>query len=122
MDPGHVPGPDRAAARLLDAVAGKVPAQAYFVTSALFHYLGPSFAVLLFSHVNVLGVAWLRIVSAALVFGALRRPWRFAFRLPREQQLVLLALGSILALMNCCFYVAINTLPLGTVAAIEFLG
>src|SRR4029078_3980364 len=43
------------------------PPHVYFVVSAVFHYLGPSFAVLLFARVEVLGVAWLRIVSAALV-------------------------------------------------------
>jgi inner membrane transporter RhtA len=31
------------------------------------------------------------------------------------------ALGVVLAVMNACFYVAIDRLPLGTVAAIEFL-
>ena len=33
----------------------------------------------------------------------------------------MLALGATLAVMNVCFYVAIDRLPLGTVAAIEFL-
>ena len=33
----------------------------------------------------------------------------------------MLALGLVFALMNSCFYVAIDRLPLGTVAAIEFL-
>ena len=54
-----------------------VPPQAYFLVSALFHYLGPAFAVLLFAQVAPLGVAWLRIASAALVFGLWRRPWRY---------------------------------------------
>ena len=31
-------------------------------------------------------------------------------------------LGAVLALMNVCFYLAIDRLPLGTVGAIEFLG
>jgi inner membrane transporter RhtA len=31
------------------------------------------------------------------------------------------AWGAVLAVMNCCFYQAIDRLPLGTVAAIEFL-
>jgi inner membrane transporter RhtA len=31
------------------------------------------------------------------------------------------AWGVVLAVMNCCFYLAIDRLPLGTVAAIEFL-
>ena len=39
----------------------RVPPHAYFVVSAVFHYLGPAFAVLLFARVDVLGVAWLRI-------------------------------------------------------------
>jgi inner membrane transporter RhtA len=93
-----------------------VPPQLYFVVSATFHYLGPAFAVLLFARVEPLGVAWLRIASAALVFCAWRRPWR-AFPVPR----VVLAWGAVLAVMNCCFYLAIDRLPLGTVAAIEFL-
>ena len=42
-----------------------MPPHAWFAVSAVFHYLGPSFAVLLFPTVGVLGVAWLRIASAA---------------------------------------------------------
>ena len=49
----------------------EAPPQAYFVGSAIFHYLGPAFAVLLFARVDVLGVAWLRIASAALIFAVL---------------------------------------------------
>ena len=50
----------------------RVPPHVYFVVSAVFHYLGPAFAVLLFSRVAVLGVAWLRIAAAALVFALWR--------------------------------------------------
>jgi inner membrane transporter RhtA len=52
------------------------PPHAYFVGSAVFHYLGPAFAVLLFARVDALGVAWLRIAAAAAVFALWRRPWR----------------------------------------------
>jgi inner membrane transporter RhtA len=97
-----------------------VPAPCFFLISAVFHYLGPSFAVLLFAHVNVLGVAWLRIASAALVFGVWRRPWRL-LRNSHEWRL-LVALGVVLAAMNSLFYLAIDRLPLATVGAIEFLG
>jgi inner membrane transporter RhtA len=90
----------------------------YFAVSATFHYLGPAFAVLLFARVDVLGVAWLRIATAALIFAAWRRPWRAIGG--RDGRLVL-AWGGCLALMNCCFYLAIDRLPLATVAAIEFL-
>jgi inner membrane transporter RhtA len=93
----------------------RTPPELYFVVSAVFHYLGPSFAVLLFARVAPLGVAWLRIATAAAIFAAWRRPWH-ALRV-RDVQ----ALGCVLASMNACFYLAISRLPLGTVAAIEFL-
>jgi inner membrane transporter RhtA len=100
----------------------RVPAPAYFGISAIFHYLGPAFAVLLFANVGVLGVAWLRIASAALVFALWRRPWRMITRLDPARRWVLLALGAVLAAMNSTFYLAIDRLPLSTVGAIEFLG
>ncbi|MGN6871031.1 MAG: EamA family transporter [Solirubrobacteraceae bacterium] len=99
----------------------RVPPQAYFAGSAVFHYLGPAFAVLLFARVAPLGVAWLRIASAALVFAAWRRPWRKLRDVDRDTVRLLVALGAVLAVMNSCFYEAIARLPLGTVSAIEFL-
>jgi inner membrane transporter RhtA len=106
----------------LCAVASeRIPPHLYFVVSAVFHYLGPAFAVLLFARVPVLGVAWLRIAAAALVFAAWRRPWRALAGLGRDGRRLLVAWGAVLAVMNCCFYLAIDRLPLATVAAIEFL-
>jgi inner membrane transporter RhtA len=99
----------------------RLPPQAFFLVSAIFHYLGPSLAVLLFTRVDVLGVAWLRIASAALVFAVWRRPWRLP-HLDRAQVRLLLALGVVLAAMNSVFYLAVARLPLSTVGAIEFLG
>jgi inner membrane transporter RhtA len=98
-----------------------VPPHVYFIVSAVFHYLGPSFAVLLFARVDVLGVAWLRIASAAAIFAVWRRPWRALTKLDRDAKTLLVAWGATLAVMNCCFYEAIARLPLATVAAIEFL-
>lgn len=99
-----------------------LPPHGFFFVSAVFHYLGPSFAVLLFSHMSVLGVAWLRIASAALVFALWRRPWRSVRSWSWQQRRTLLALGGVLGLMNVCFYQAIARLPLSTVGAIEFIG
>ncbi|MPZ94074.1 MAG: EamA family transporter [Propionibacteriales bacterium] len=99
----------------------RMPPHAYFLVSAVFHYLGPAFAVLLFVRVDVLGVAWLRIASAAVIFALWRRPWRIWGQLDRSTKQLLLAWGAVLAVMNCSFYLAIDRLPLGTVAAIEFL-
>jgi inner membrane transporter RhtA len=100
----------------------RLPPQSYFAGSAVFHYLGPSFAVLLFARVDVLGVAWLRIASAALVFAVWRRPWRAFSRLDGGGRRLVVALGAVFAAMNMCFYTAIDHLPLATVAAIEFVG
>jgi inner membrane transporter RhtA len=104
----------RTAALAPTRIAAAPPA-AYFVVSAIFHYLGPSFAVLLFARVDPLGVAWLRVASAGAAFALWRRPWH-ALR-----SRLVVALGVVLAFMNACFYLAIDRLPLGTVAAIEFL-
>ena len=98
-----------------------MPAEAYFLVSAVFHYLGPAFAVMLFARVQVLGVAWLRIASAAVILAAWRRPWRAFADQDHAGRLLLVGWGAVLAVMNVCFYEAIDRLALGTVAAIEFL-
>src|SRR6266496_2537822 len=101
---------------------GRIPPEMFFVGSAIFHYLGPALAVLLFAHVDVLGVAWLRIASAAVVFAFWKRPWHLFAELGTGERRTVVALGFVLAAMNVCFYLAINRLPLGTVGTIEFLG
>ncbi|ACZ88437.1 EamA family transporter [Streptosporangium roseum] len=103
------------------AVLSAAPPWTYFIGSAVFHYLGPAFAVLLFARLAPLGVAALRIWSAALVFALWRRPWRTFARLDAEGRRTIIAWGVVLAAMNVCFYLAIARVPLGTVAAIEFL-
>jgi len=103
----------------------RLPPHAYFLVSAVFHYLGPALAVLLFARVAPLGVAWLRIVSAAALFALWRRPRRLwqAWRASRSgARRLLVAFGLVLAAMNACFYLAIARIPLATVGAMEFLG
>ncbi len=102
--------------------AETVPPHAWFGVSAVFHYLGPSFAVLLFPAVGVLGVAWLRIATAALFFAPWTKPWRVLDRASPRDRLLLLALGACLAVMNSAFYLALDRLPISLVAAIEFVG
>jgi inner membrane transporter RhtA len=109
-------------ARKSAPLVDRAPPHAFFLISAVFHYLGPSFAVLLFAQIAPLGVAWLRIASAALIFALWRRPWRLFFVLSPHDRAIILALGVVLAAMNSIFYEAIARLPLGTVGAIEFLG
>lgn len=39
------------------AVTGRLPPVSFFTVSAVFHYLGPALAVLLFAHLAALGTA-----------------------------------------------------------------
>jgi inner membrane transporter RhtA len=114
-------GDDMLQAKKASAV-DRFPPHVYFFVSAIFHYLGPAFAVLLFSSIPVLGVAWFRIASAAVIFAVWRRPWRVFAGMSWGQRRLLLTLGIVLGLMNACFYLAISRIPLSTVGAIEFIG
>ena len=58
----------RASSLTFTKVADVVPSHAWFGVSAVFHYLGLSFAVLLFPSIGVSGVVWFRIALAAAVF------------------------------------------------------
>jgi inner membrane transporter RhtA len=106
---------------ILDRAAEKIPPQAWFGVSAVFHYLGPSFAVLLFPAVGVYGVAWMRIASAALIFAPFTRPLRTIRLADGRTRRLLIALGLTLAAMNFSFYLALERLPMSLVAAMEFV-
>lgn len=105
-----------------NSAAEVLPPHSWFGVSAVFHYLGPSFAVLLFPAVGVLGVAWFRIASAALVFAPFTRPWRTIRDADNKARLLLVGLGACLAVMNTSFYLALDRLPMSLVAAMEFVG
>jgi inner membrane transporter RhtA len=111
----------RSQATLTNA-ANLAPPHAWFAVSAVFHYLGPSFAVLLFPSVGVLGVAWMRIASAAAIFAPWTAPWRTIAKSDGQTRWLLLGLGICLAVMNTSFYLALDRLPMSLVAAIEFVG
>ncbi len=99
-----------------------VPPLAWFGVSAIFRYLGPSFAVLLFPAVGVFGVAWFRIASAAVIFAPLTKPWKTIREADGKTRNVLIGLGVCLAVMNTSFYLALDRLPMSLVAAMEFIG
>lgn len=107
---------------VINTLAGAAPPHAWFGVSAVFHYLGPAFAVLLFPAVGVLGVAWFRIASAALVFAPFTKPWRTIAQADNRTRLLLVGLGVCLAVMNTSFYLALDRLPMSLVAAMEFVG
>ncbi|WJR32317.1 EamA family transporter [Mycobacteroides immunogenum] len=98
----------------------RLAAPALMLVSGTSMYIGAAAGVSLFRWLDPAGVAWLRICGAALVFLAIARPRRMAWRGHALRWAS--GFGVITALMNMSFYLAIDRLPLGTAVAIEFLG
>ncbi len=88
--------------------------------SGLTQYLGAAIAVGLFTVLPPGTLAWARVAVAAVVLTVWRRPWRT--RWTRAELGASALFGVVLALMNVTFYIAIDSLPLGTAVAIEFIG
>jgi inner membrane transporter RhtA len=109
-----------AARTAVSAWLGRVPPPMLFVTGAMSQYVGAACAVLLFKSVDAAGVAWLRVLAAAGVLLAWRRPWQIAWA--RERLALAASFGLVIAAMNVCFYESIARIPLGTAVAIEFIG
>ncbi|HWM59339.1 MAG TPA: EamA family transporter [Pseudonocardia sp.] len=101
-------------------VGNRVPAPVLFVVGGLSMYVGAAIAVGLFELLSPTAVAMLRLVGAALLLLAWRRPGRAAWR--GRRLLRASAFGVATAGMNLAFYEAIARLPLGTAVAIEFCG
>jgi inner membrane transporter RhtA len=101
-------------------LAHRVPAPVLFVVGGLSMYVGAALAVALFDRLAPSVVAVLRLVGAAAVLLAWRRPPATAWRGTRLARSA--AFGLATALMNLAFYEAIARLPLGTAVAIEFCG
>lgn len=81
---------------------------------------GASLAKGLFPILGAQGTAALRVGFAALILGAVVRPWRNP---PQARAWpVLAAYGAALGLMNLVFYAALQRIPLGVAVAVEFTG
>lgn len=105
---------------LINRMLRDVPAPLLFVAGGCSMYLGAALAVVLFGLLSPAGVAWLRMLVAALVLLIWRRPDRAAWQ---GRRLILAGcFGLVTGLMNVAFYEAIARLPLGTAVAVEFCG
>ncbi len=82
--------------------------------------VGSAFADRTFAHAGPGGVAFLRVLFAALVLLVVARP-SLRGRTSREVRLVV-AYGLVLSAMNWSFYEALDHLPLGVAVTIEFTG
>ena len=98
----------------------RAPAPMLFVIGAVSMYAGAALAVGLFSLLAPAAVAVLRMLGAAAVLLAWRRPPAAAWRGARLLRAA--AFGLATAGMNIAFYEAIARLPLGTAVAVEFCG
>lgn len=106
-------------ARLVGRGLGSVPPPVLVVGGIVSLQVGSAIARQLFPVIGALGAVWLRLGFAAVLLLAL---WRPSPRLSRRAWLVVVAYGLVLAVMNTCFYEAIDRLPLGMAVTIEFLG
>jgi len=81
---------------------------------------GAALAKQLFPVMGAQGAAAIRLGLGALILWLLRQPWR---RLAgRHGWASLAGYGLTIGVMNLCFYMALNTIPLGIAVALDFLG
>src|SRR5690606_8183901 len=102
----------------------RVPAPLLTVLSLVLLHMGSAGAVHLFAIAGPLEVTWLRLSWAALLLFAVGgRPLLRAARAATWSDLAATAaLGVVSAGMTLLFSLALDRIPLGTAAAIEFLG
>lgn len=98
---------------------GGVPPTALVLLGIVSVQLGSALAKQLFSEVGSFGTVALRLFFAAAILMLL---WRPSPRMSRQAWTVVVAYGLTLGLMNLCFYLALDRLPLGIAVTIEFLG
>lgn len=82
--------------------------------------LGLAASIGLVGAVGSEGVAWLRLAWAAVILVAIARPWRL--KLDRAVLGICVLLGLATAGMTLGFMKAVETIPLGTASALEFMG
>jgi len=104
-----------------DRIFDAAPPELFFILSAVAQYAGAIIAIRLFDDISPATVAWLRVLSAALIllaFSARRSHKKWS----RRELYWVAAFGASTALMNMFFYLAIDRLPLGKGVTIEFIG
>ena len=102
---------------------GALPPELFFICSATAQYIGAVIAFNLFDRLAPASVAWLRVISAALIlliFSA--RRLRAQGKWTKDELVSAASFGIAVAFMNLTFYLAIDRLDLGKGVAIEFIG
>lgn len=114
------PAPRSASA---SARIGALPPELFFICSATAQYIGAVIAFNLFDQLAPASVAWLRVISAALILLAFSaRRLRAQGSWTKNEIVSAASFGIAVAFMNLTFYLAIDRLDLGKGVAIEFIG
>lgn len=117
-DHGHVSAPEP---RRDGEIAGpRAPAAAMVLGGICSVQLGSALVTTIFAELGPGGAVLLRTLFAAIVLAAIWRPPRAAIDGAVARELILY--GVVLALMNLCFYEALERLPLGIAVTLEFVG
>ncbi len=103
-----------------DGPIQRVPATGLVLGGIASVQFGAALAATLFVRVGPSGAVLLRLASATIVLAIVSRP-RIRGR-TRDELLLALVFGLILAAMNLTFYQAIDRIPLGVAVTIEFAG
>lgn len=82
--------------------------------------IGSSFGKTLFPLVGAQGTTTYRLVGASLILLVIWRPWRMP--LARRDAVAIVGYGVVLGVMNLCFYLSLQTIPIGLAIALEFSG
>lgn len=98
----------------------RIPAPFYAVASMLTVQLGAALGTHLFDDLSPAGSAWIRVAIAAVLLLAWTRPRIGRLGWPALRQTLILGVATTVLMM--AFVEAIARIPLGTTAAIEFLG
>ncbi|MFC8800008.1 DMT family transporter [Promicromonospora sp. NPDC057138] len=113
------PTPRPSLTGLVGRALGGVPPTALVLLGIVSVQLGSALAKQLFAEVGSFGTVALRLFFAATILVLL---WRPSPRMSRRAWTVVVGYGLTLGLMNLCFYLALDRLPLGIAVTVEFLG
>lgn len=104
----------------MDTSLKQPPATALVLLAILSVQFGSALAKTLFADLGPWGVVTLRVTFSAIILSSfLRLKWREQIR---QNAKLIAAFGATFALMNSCFYLSIDRIPLGIAIAIEFTG
>lgn len=116
---GRGPLPRFSLTALAGRTLGSIPPTAQVLVGIVSVQVGAALAKNLFAAVGSTGTVALRLFFAAAV---LLLWWRPSLRMNRRSWTVVIGFGTVLGLMNLCFYLALERIPLGIAVTIEFLG